>query len=235
MNFSREKAVYLATVSLSGGRMRKLAYLIMLIALAGCSTAPKVPLSIVMPPPNDIQLAEVLNNPTKFVGADVRWGGGILKAQQYPDYLRVEVLQRSLNEEGEPLLEGGTSDGRFIVHIPGHYDAEKFRRNRFITVYGELTEPETVQINAQTEQELPVVSAREYYTWRVRADYDYYDPFYRSRYYWHPFYYPYGFYHPYPYRFYRPLRPPTYELYRQGGKNDQDNGNQTAPAETNNQ
>lgn len=215
--------------------MHKPAWLILLTAvLAGCSTAGKVPLSVVMPPPNDIQLAEVLHKPSQFVGAEVRWGGGILKAQQYPNYLRVEVLQRTLNAEGEPLLEGGTSDGRFIVHIPEPYEAEKFRRNRFITVYGELAQPETVQISPQAEQELPVIRAREYYTWRMRADYDYYDPFHH-RYFWHPFYYPYGFYHPYPHRFYRPLRPPTYDLYKQGGKNDQNGGNKMSPGETNKQ
>lgn len=216
--------------------MRRFAYLVLITTLlAGCSTAGKVPLSIVMPPPNDIQLAEVLTNPSKFTGADVRWGGSILKAQQYPGYLRLEILQRSLNEEGEPQLEGGTSDGRFIAHIPEPYDGDRLRRNRFISVYGELTKPETIQITDQAKQELPVVRAREYYTWRVRADYDYYhDPFYHSRFYRYPFYYPYGFYHPYPHRFYRPVAPPRYELYDQGGKT-QDNGNKTAPKQTNEQ
>lgn len=217
--------------------MRKFAYLVLLITvLVGCSTAGKVPLSIVMPPPNDVQLAEVLNNPSRFVGADVRWGGSILKTQQYPDFLRVEVLQRSLNEEGEPQLEGGTSDGRFIAHIPAPYEADKFRRNRFITVYGELAKPETVQINEQAEQQLPVAKARSYYTWRIRRDYDYYyDPFYHSHFYRHPFYYPYGFYRSYPPRFYRPYGPPRYELYDQGGKTSQDSGNQTTPKKTNEQ
>lgn len=218
--------------------MRKFAYLILLaVGLTGCAAPGKVPVSIVMPPPNDIQLAEVLSNPSKFTGADVRWGGSILRAQPYPNYLRVEVLQRSLNEEGEPLLEGAVSDGRFIAHIPEPYEADRFRRNRFITVYGELAKPETLQVNEQTEMLLPVVEAQNYYIWRVRADYDYYDPFYRGRfYYWHPFYHPYGFYHPFPSRFHRPYGPPPrYELYRQGGKTEENGGNQMAPKETNEQ
>lgn len=217
-------------------RVRVLAYLILATTLlGGCSTAGKVPLSIVMPPPNDIQLAEVLNDPSKFVGANVRWGGSILKAQQYPGYLRVEVLQRSLTAEGEPQLEGGTSDGRFIAQIPEPYDADGLRPNRFITANGELTKPETIQISEQSRQELPVVRAREYYTWRVRRDYDYYyDPFYRGHFYGYPYYYPYGFYRPYS-RFYRPLGPPRYELYDQGGKTNEKNGNQAPPKLTNQQ
>lgn len=214
--------------------MRTFAYVVLATALlAGCSTAGKIPLSIAMPPPNDIQLSEVLNSPAKFTGANVRWGGAILKAQQYPGYLRVEVLQRSLTVEGEPQLEGGTSDGRFIVHVPEPYNADKFRGNRFITVYGELIEPETIPVNEQTRQELPVVHARDYYTWQVRRDYDdYYDPFYRG--YWYPYFYPYGFYRPYS-RFYRPVAPPRYELYKQGGKTNQGSGNQTPPKKTNKQ
>lgn len=210
--------------------MRTLAYLILATALlAGCSTAGKVPLSIAMPPPNDIQLSEVLNNPARFTGADVRWGGVISKAQQYPGYLRVEVLQRSLTVEGEPQLEGGTSDGRFVVRVPEPYNPDKFRGNRFITVYGELTEPETIAINEQAQQELPVVRAENYYTWQVRRDYDYYyyDPFYHG--YWYPYFYPYGFYRPYPWH-YRPAGPPHYELYGRGGKTN--HGNQTPPKET---
>lgn len=169
------------------------------ILLGACAGRP-VPLAVEVPPVNDIQLSEVVRAPEQFRDADVRWGGTILSSRRRDNGLRVEVLQRFVGENGKPDPDG-PSDGRFLADIKGE-DKESYSRGRLITVAGTLGEPVKKQVNEQTEQTLPLVKARQHYTWRSPGDrnrdryypYHYRPPYFHfyGPYYRHPF-------HPYHY------------------------------------
>lgn len=169
-----------------------------IMLLAACANRP-VPLAVETPPVNDVQLAEVIRAPADFTDADVRWGGTILSSERRGDRLRVQVLQRFLEENGRPD-PGGPSDGRFFADVTAHEDTDDYSRGRFITVAGTLQKPVQKQINEQTEQTLPLVAAREHYTWRNHdRNRDHYRPYHRFPPYmpfYGPYYYP-PYYHPY--------------------------------------
>lgn len=175
------------------------------LTISGCAGLGRpVPAEIETVPGNDVQLSEVMRNPDEFVGTRVRWGGTVLRAEPHERYLRVEILQRPLVEGGKPAVDVA-SDGRFIARIsPPPEDTKRFRRGRYITVAGVLSEPVTLTLAENRQQKVPLVDATAYYTWNRRMDYNerddyyYYPPppyyYYGNPRYW-PYYWPY--YHPF--------------------------------------
>jgi outer membrane lipoprotein len=151
----------------------------------------------------DLSLREVIKNPTFYKGKVVLWGGVIIESKNLTEGTRVTVLQKNLNRWGRPK-ESDESQGRFIVLYPGYLDTAIYRKDREITVAGEIIGQKVLPID-QIEYTYPLLSSREIHLWREVMEAEYpYGPYpwwwYPG---WHPYrpWYPWYPYHPW-YRYY---------------------------------
>jgi outer membrane lipoprotein len=153
----------------------------------------------------DLNFREVTKAPDTYKGKVVLWGGMIIESKNLKEGTRVVVLQKDLDKWGRPK-ESHESQGRFIVLHPGYLDTAIYRRDREITVAGEITGQKVLPID-EIEYTYPVLSPREIHVWRepTKAEYPYrHYPWWRHYPYWlHPDWYPYRHYprwRHYPYR-----------------------------------
>jgi outer membrane lipoprotein len=142
----------------------------------------------------DLSLEEVIKNTDAYKGKLVLWGGVIIESKNLKEGTRVVVLQKDLNPWGRPK-ESDKSQGRFIVLYPDYLDTAIYRKDREITVAGEIIGRKVMPID-QIEYTYPTLSPREIHLWKEvkKAEYPYWpDPWW--------WYYPYWPYHRwYPYR-----------------------------------
>ena len=151
----------------------------------------------------DLSLREVIENPTAYKGKVVLWGGVIIESKNLTEGTRVTVLQKDLNRWGRPK-ESDESQGRFIILYPGYLDTAIYRRDREITVAGEIIGQRVLPID-QIEYTYPLLSPREIHLWREvrKAEYPYgpYPWWWDDPYWPYPGWYPYRPWYPwYPYR-----------------------------------
>lgn len=175
------------------------------LVLGGCATIPK-PLagnfSAVTP--------SAAQHGTAAEGAQVRWGGQIIRTEPAADHTCFYILARPLDGNARPQ-EGGDADGRFVACHSGFYDPEVFTKGREVTITGRLDGTLDGKVG-QYDYTYPRVAASVIYLWKPRprvvhyAD-PYYDPFWGP---WGPYWG--GFYGPYWYPprviYVRPAPPP---------------------------
>ncbi len=130
----------------------------------------------------DLSLREVMKDLDAYKGKVVLWDGEINESKNLKKGTRVVVLQKDLNRWGRPK-ESNKSQGRFIVLYPGYLDTAIYRRDREITVAGEVIGQEVLPIDEYT---YPVLSPREIHLWREER---------KARYPYYP--YPWWWYYPY--------------------------------------
>ncbi|NIR29483.1 MAG: hypothetical protein GWN84_09275 [Gammaproteobacteria bacterium] len=174
------------------------------LLLSGCAA---VPSAISEPPPSDVQLVEVLRDgAAAYEGTPVRWGGTIMSMTPRDGESWLEILERKLDNEGEPL-RGVESDGRFLAVLAAGSEASSYPPGRDITVSGVVEGAFEGSIGGRSYT-FPVVRTETSYVWDPHY-YAYYPPGYYGGYYYlgryrpfpHvyvPYYYgyPYGW-HPY--------------------------------------
>lgn len=132
-------------------------------------------------------------------GAQVRWGGEIIKTEPGPEETCFYILSRPLDSQARPRVgSSGESQGRFVACHPGFYDPEVFTRGRELTVTGTLHGTVSHKVG-EYEYAYPRVEANVVYLWPKRPVYvntpyppGFYDPF------WGPGWGPWG-YGGYPY------------------------------------
>ncbi|MBX2809637.1 MAG: Slp family lipoprotein [Cellvibrionaceae bacterium] len=148
--------------------MKKICLFVLLLNLWACASTPPAT-AITQPPLNNISLAEVMNDHTRFVQSPVRWGGRILNitaiATAGGEQLALEILEYPLDAQGSPLTQA-TSGGRFIARIQPPYRAKEYSRNRSVTLVGRLIGTEIYPLATGDSQRLPVVEVQEQYSWR---------------------------------------------------------------------
>ena len=148
----------------------------------------------------DLSLKEVIKNPDAYKGKVVLWGGVIIESKNLKEGTQVVVLEKDLNSWGRPK-ESDESQGRFIVFQSGYLDTSIYRRDREITVAGEITGKKVLPID-EIEYTYPVLSPREIHLWseEKKAEYPYWhDPwwwYYPYPYWRHPYWYPYRPWYP---------------------------------------
>jgi len=128
----------------------------------------------------------------RFKGRTVILGGYILETSNLQSGTILKVLQVPLRLGEEPALKD-SSEGRFQVYHTGFLDPEVYRKDRAITVAGEVIGSGTEQIGADRIQYLKI-KHREIYLWPEYDTRPYPYPPWPYPYYWHgrP-------YHRYPY------------------------------------
>jgi outer membrane lipoprotein len=131
-------------------------------------------------------------------GAQVRWGGEIIKTEPGPQETCFYILSRPLDNQARPKLgTSGQSQGRFVACHPGFYDPEVFTRGRELTVTGTLHGTVSQKVG-EYEYAYPRVEANVVYLWPKRPIYvntpyppGFYDPFWGPG--WGPWGYGYGY------------------------------------------
>ena len=142
----------------------------------------------------DLSLREVIKDPNIYEGKVVLWGGVIIDSKNLKEGTRVTVLQKDLNRWGRPR-ESDRSQGRFIVLYLGYLDTAIYRRDREITVAGEIIGQKVLPLD-QIEYTYPLLSPREIHLWREVKKTEY--PYGPHPWWWDYPYWPYWYrWHPY--------------------------------------
>ncbi len=204
-----KQAIYMKMVPLS----------LLILTLLGCASTPPAEL-ITQIPANDINLSEVNQAPSRFIGSPVRWGGRIVKTEERSSdetiqesasqsvnhssavdtpkankdeskrFLRVEILAYPLDQNGKPVQSAEALGGRFIARLQPPYKAGRYYRNRWVTVAGDIVGVDSYSLANGGSQTLPVIESQAKYAWREEYRDDYYDD-----YWWPRFYFRYGIGH----------------------------------------
>jgi outer membrane lipoprotein len=138
-----------------------MAVLMSLAALMGCAS--QVPVAIRTAPADAPDPAQVRQDPARFTGHPVRWGGTIIGVENRPDHTDIEVLAHPLDRDGEPRA-GGPEQGRFIARAAGFLDPAEYARDRLLTVAGAVTGVETRPVG-DYPYSYPVVRIEDRYLW----------------------------------------------------------------------
>ncbi|MGI9316500.1 MAG: Slp family lipoprotein [bacterium] len=174
-------------------------FLIVLIPVmlaGGCAST--IPEEIKRAPSGDMNVAEVLPDPDRFNGTEVRWGGEIASVQNFKSHTQIEIVARELYSSGRPL-GSAHSAGRFLANIQGFLDPAVYSDEREITVFGIVTGSSTRPIG-EYRYSYPIIDVSQYVLWQPlpRRDpyyhYPYwhdpwYDPWYRHRRWRYPYRY----------------------------------------------
>lgn len=170
-------------------------WLILFFALLGAGCASNVPVNIRTEPAGNPPLPTVANDAKPFVGHAVRWGGSIISVDNKPNETVLEVLGQELDAFGRPI-ESDRTQGRFLAEVQGFLDPQIYRKDRVVTVYGNLA-PSVVRNIGEKPYTYPVVKASQVYLWAEYAPYrdPFCDPFFGPGPYYRPGFGPY--YDPY--------------------------------------
>ncbi|TDJ33440.1 MAG: hypothetical protein E2O56_03730 [Gammaproteobacteria bacterium] len=141
-----------------------------ILLLTACASTP-VPLRGKFPPVTPLDAQQ---NPPR--GTTVRWGGGIIAVEPGANDTCVEILARPLESWARPQATTANF-GRFLACTRGFLDPEIFRRNRDITIVGQVTGIEHRPVG-DFDYPYPRVRATEMYLWapRVRVWSPYWGP-----------------------------------------------------------
>ena len=122
-------------------------------------------------------------------GTQVRWAGVILETRPEEGHTCFEILSRQPEKSMRPK-NADQSDGRFIACKRGFYDPEVFKKNREVTLTGEIIHIDKRKIG-DFDYNFPVVDIGFMTLWPVRRyRVHVYGPYYP--WYWHyPHYGPY--------------------------------------------
>jgi starvation-inducible outer membrane lipoprotein len=137
-----------------------------ILLLTGCASSnhqSRVPDQITIAPAIDVTYDDVIKNVPNHVCVNVRWGGQIIGVEDAGSPTRLTVLAYPLNRKGQPNNQRGEDfvGGRFIIETTA-FDSEK--NNRFVTVYGRISDKEVLK-NGHLTQTIPVVTAIESKEW----------------------------------------------------------------------
>ena len=171
---------------------------ILAITLTACATAPEM----IRTPIKGPSVAAAVDNPDRFNGERIRWGGTILNVENRQSETWVQIIAKRLQRNGRPIT-ASESTGRFVAKMGGFLEPEIYKRAREITVVGTLTKSVTQNIGKFPYQ-FPVVQVDALHIWEEIPEYE---PYYYHPYYWDPFYYPWWPHAPfYRYPYYRHRR-----------------------------
>lgn len=140
--------------------LRTLASCIALCALAACATTSRDPLLAGDYPALTAHDAVVGDH----TGANVRWGGRIIRTEPRHDRTCFEVVSTGLDAEGRPRWTGEDTWGRFIACRAGFYDPELFKPNREVTFTGRIEGYEERRLQG-TVFDFPRVDADAVHLW----------------------------------------------------------------------
>ena len=112
----------------------------------------------------------VQQDPQRYAGKTVLWGGVIIETINKMDVTVMKVRETELDFEKRPQ-HLDRSAGRFIVRSAGFLDPAIYKEGREITVAGEVAGKETLPLG-DALYSYPVILAKEIHLWEKRRPYD---------------------------------------------------------------
>ena len=106
----------------------------------------------------------IAQNPERYKGILVIWGGKIIETLNVKEGTHLIVLQKPLGYSEMPKMESN-SGGRFLVLYNGFLDPAIYGKGEIITVAG-IVEGEIVLPLHEIEYSYPYLMAQEIYFWR---------------------------------------------------------------------
>ncbi|MDX1518907.1 MAG: Slp family lipoprotein [Gammaproteobacteria bacterium] len=163
----------------------------LLAAAITTSCASHIPVEIRQAPANNPPIETVQEDPLRFTGQYVRWGGKIVDVENKPDSTWIEVVSSSLNSYGRPVRYEHDTPGRFLVRIDGFIDPEIYGKGRLLTVYGNVESRLVRQID-DYPYTYPLIKANTHYLWPEyrHSQYRHYagHPYYLDPWWYYPHY-----------------------------------------------
>ena len=160
-------------------RYRTLGFLALPLLLLGCASLP-ISKQLRTEAAKNVTFSMVLENPKAYVGTIVLWGGQIIKTVNLKEGTEIFLLETPLDSYERP--EGGfSSRGRFIAKDSNFLDPAVYKKNRWITLAGEVIGEKTEALG-KTEYTYPVVAVKQLHLWKRPL---YYYPYYNPYYYWY--------------------------------------------------
>lgn len=123
---------------------------VVLVALAAASCAP-FPREVMQRVDEGALFSLVRENPDRYRGKTVLWGGVIVETEVGPQETRILIVNTALDMRKRPD-NVDRSEGRFIAIQKGYLDPAIYARGREITVVGE--------VSGQEERPLGAISYR---------------------------------------------------------------------------
>ncbi len=140
--------------------------LLLALLLAACASA--IPKEIRQGAQENFTLNEIREEPGRFIGEKVLWGGRILSSEIRQEGTIFEVLKLPLNNQDRPR-DVDQSEGRFLVISPDYLDTAIYDQGREITVVGDIGEVRTRPLGEITYT-YPVVKAQKVHLWEKRTE-----------------------------------------------------------------
>lgn len=110
-------------------------FIFSLIVTAGC--APPFPKQTMDRVNRNASFEELKKDPERFKGTWVMLGGMIVSSKNLKEGTLVEILQKPLDTDGQPLRTDST-EGRFLVQSDSYLDPAVYHQGRLITVIAEV-------------------------------------------------------------------------------------------------
>lgn len=137
-----------------------------LLVLAGCATAPPVPVEAARADLPPYRVASMDAVPAE----SVVWGGSIVEVQNLADVTEIEILAYPLDRRFRPVIRERT-EGRFILQLPGYVEALDYPHGRFVTVRGKLRGLRESKID-DADYVHPVVEVEDLHLWPRNFPYE---------------------------------------------------------------
>lgn len=125
--------------------------------------------NIAFPPTIDISYSEAITNIDQNIGANIRWGGQVLKSVTLNEsVVRLTVYAYPLANDGRPIetKQADSQGGRFIVELIDGFAHGVDFEGRLLTFYGSIASQSIVS-NGKRKTEIPVIKALEFVDWNV--------------------------------------------------------------------
>jgi outer membrane lipoprotein len=145
-------------------KMIKKLFVLISIMVFLSSCAPVISSEVLQLADQQLTFQELTKYPEQYRGKIVVIGGRILSSSVEDGTTWIQVLQQPLGWQHKPTASD-VSYGRFLVHFKEYRDPEIFRKDRLITVAGEI-EGKKVRLIDTLTYTYPVVIPREFYIWK---------------------------------------------------------------------
>jgi len=137
---------------------------LILLALAGCASAPKVTKNAV----RGVTPTQAAATEIGVRSRPLQWGGVIVETRNLAETTELQILAYPLKSNGQPDLSASPT-GRFIAQRPGYLERVDYRKGRQVTATGKLTERRTGQVG-EAAYTFPVLLTDELVLWPEQSD-----------------------------------------------------------------
>ena len=164
--------------------LKKFSLVAGIMMLAGCATSGNGPFvaaeKVQAEDETAVTVANVRQQPQVHAQSEVQWGGIVAQVENREGATWIEVIERPLNDNGQPLVSS-LSGGRFLAVIPNFLDPTDYREGRAITVAGSIDGID-VRPLGETSYDYPKVDVSDHQLWVpntrfARRGHGYYKPY----------------------------------------------------------